>query len=183
MKWIASFLFTLVAGKRTDDVSCETEHNPSVKQIEKKQSVHGTHIRYKAASVRLQTMQTLKGSKRKTSVESQTAVYQWKKKSGVERRSNRETSQHECAPVSTSWHAPLRAKTSNKLPRIFIMLSAQLHSTENVQTFVYYAFFIQSIYQKLSSPTKTNPAVGLFGAVNFKKIFSLCQQCFNFYAM
>lgn len=39
------------------------------------------HIRYKAgvASVRLQTMQTLKGSKRKTSFELQTAVADWPK--------------------------------------------------------------------------------------------------------
>lgn len=43
--------------------------------------------------------------------------------------------------------------------RGFLSCFHWLHSTEDVQTFVYYAVFIHSIYQKLSRPTKANYSV------------------------
>lgn len=49
-----------------------------------------------------------------------------------------------------------------------LLRTSQLRSTENVQTFVCYAFFIWSIYQKLSCWAKTNTQLNLYNAANFE---------------
>lgn len=124
----------------------------SNKALNKSKKWSDTHIRYRAVFIRLRTMQTLKGSKRNTSVEFQTTVYNGRKKcvAGLA------ATKHESTwyAVSTSWQATLAPK--RLINWFFIIQSFHLHSTENSQTFVYCTFFIQSIYQKLSRRTKTN---------------------------